>query len=385
MQIKRDVLEYKDALKTLNISATKSTKTNWAVNIFLWAKHQESLTLAAALYNRINEFKKKVNIILADLDNRGMFIFNWKWFELCAYPDIFDFAIYHWQMPANINWDADGFKKYTNNKMLASVILKMNWIDVPDEIVFRERHNKSWKSSELMRYFQNLKNSDKRYVLKPVDENCWKWVKILTQTELEASSFYDENIAWKKTMLVQEKVDSFPIYIDWVRKDWNLRTLVTYDLESEKYKTVWVIGRIDNDGWPVNVSITADYISFEEISKLAWWSEEKSNEILKVVFEIASKSVDVIKNRITKDKNIFTMQVDQQVLSWVDVIISRECRPFVIEVNNANSCGVYQLMKFKWLYPIADSILTKAIISKDMFDAYNKNKAKKKDKDINIK
>ncbi len=45
-------------------------------------------------------------------------------------------------------------------------------------------------------------------------------------------------------------------------------------------------------------------------------------------------------------------------------------------------------MKFKWLesvYPIADSILTKAIISKDMFDAYNKNKAKKKDKDINIK
>lgn len=50
------------------------------------------------------------------------------------------------------------------------------------------------------------------------------------------------------SLLIQEKVDSYHLEENGVRKDWNARVLVTYDYEIQDYVSAGIVIRIDNDG-----------------------------------------------------------------------------------------------------------------------------------------
>lgn len=138
-------------------------------------------------------------------------------------------------------------------------------------------------------------------------------------------------------MLVQEKIESFPIVIDEARKDWNLRVLVTFNPETETHAPVGMIGRIDDDGRAVNISKSAEYIAFGEIARLAQWSEEQTEQVKRDVFDIAVRSVNAIMQRVSGNKNDLNRLANHQTIAGVDIIVTPNLEPVVIEVNSANS------------------------------------------------
>lgn len=217
---------------------------------------------------------------------------------------------------------------------------------------------------------KEIASEEWRIVLKPAVWSGWKWIKILDSKTI-GDDFYENNIKDSETLIIQEKIESYPININWVRKDWNLRVLVTYDFIKKKYITSWIIWRIDKDWWPVNISLTADYIKFEEISKLAWWTKKEFKEINKKVKETAEKWVTAIANRSIRKPDEYDKFCHNQDLAWVDIIVNRKMIPYIIEMNPANSCWPYQVMKNNWIeaiYPIANAILAKATLVRIILD-----------------
>ena len=66
-------------------------------------------------------------------------------------------------------------------------------------------------------------------------------------------------------ILVQDKIESYPLSIDGNKKDWNMRVLVTYDIATKTYISAGIICRVDALDKPVNISISASFHSFDYI------------------------------------------------------------------------------------------------------------------------
>ncbi|EKE30294.1 MAG: hypothetical protein ACD_2C00013G0002 [uncultured bacterium (gcode 4)] len=362
----RNQIEFSDAHQTLWINPVINTETGSSygeVNIFLWWMHQESLTMAKAIHLCKQAYQEKINIILGNIDNRWMYIFDWTDFHTCIAPGMYNYSLFRDQVKALCNWDAIWFEKYWENKFLAWTVLRANDINMPPEIAFKVKHNLSWSNESKIGKIFSLMSERWWLVLKPSEEKCWNGVHVLKCDDLR-SDFYEHYIKWKKTQLIQRKIDSFPIFIDSIRKDWNLRVLITYEPKKGKYKSAWMIWRIDDDWVPVNISIAAEYISFEEISRLAGWSDEQTAKIRADIDDIAIKSVTALMQRTRRNKDVLDELINHQDLAWVDIIINEQLEPVVIEVNPASSGWCYQLMKFEWIetiFPIAEAILFKTV------------------------
>ncbi len=68
-----------------------------------------------------------------------------------------------------------------------------------------------------------------------------------------------------RVVLIQDKIESYPLSIDGDKKDWNMRVLVTYDLETKRYISAGIVCRVDILDKPVNISISASFHSFDYI------------------------------------------------------------------------------------------------------------------------
>lgn len=370
--MKRDEIELSDTFETLGINpiSQKVVETADSINIFLWRIHQESLTLAKAITLLCDSNKYKINVILVDIRNMWRYVFDWKDFHVCNFPDKFHYVQFRNIWDAVIYWDAFRFLEYVNDKFLTWIILRMNNIKVPLELVFKKRHNKKWVNKEQLEKIDTLFWTNKHIVLKPSIWECWNWVHILSKEDIW-TDFYNNYIEWNDTVLLQEKIDSYPIVINDVRKDWNLRVLVTFDVQTKKYIVVWMIWRIDDDWKPINISKSANYISFEEISKLANWTAVQCEKIKQDIIDLAIKSVTVIVNRVSGNKSEDSSLTNHQTIAWVDIIVNNDIEPVVIEVNSANSGWVYKLMKYEWIdaiTPIAYSIILKSLIAQRIIE-----------------
>lgn len=372
----RDAIELSDAYEILGIDPVSQevVETSDSINIFLWRIHQESLTLAKAIILALESTSYNVNIVLVDIRNLWRYAFDWQKFHICRYPDRFHYVQFRKIWNAVTSWDSFWFQEYVEDKFLTWIILRMNGIKVPWELVFKWRHNKAWIHKESLKQADRLFWSNQFIVLKPSVWECWNGVQMLSRDDIK-TDFYDKHIRWKDTILLQEKIDSYPIVIDGIRKDWNLRVLVTFDFETKKYIVVWMIWRIGDDWKPINISKSAEYISFEEISKLAGWTEKQCKQIEQDIIDITIKSVTVIVDRVSDNETNFDLLANHQTLAWVDIIVNKSLEPIVIEVNSANSGWLYKLMKYKWIEaitPIAHSIILKSFIAQQYIEKEDK-------------
>lgn len=386
-----------DALYTLGIEDDyKVIDAEKTLVAHLWYFSGENVCVAKALL----DVSDKIHVILTRFYGSSLvelregkvipvkvewipcFIFSENWVPVWSSKDHF--------------WcgNAVGFKKYSENKRLAWMILRQSGIAVPKEIEFRgirlkkeleaiDNEGTEGSDYELYRDFyikwakqdnatiQEFWNElwhDKRIVIKPLDWKCWGGIEMYSYKEFTAT-YGDSDIPHDfsehtKTLLVQEKIESYPIHIDCRRKDWNVRVLVTYDYERQQYITAGIVWRIDDDGGPVNRSISADYISLEEIGKLANWSKEEYIQVKKDIEQTAEKSVHAIVGRGRKNNTFKKVHegLDFQTISGVDIIVDAHKKPYVIEVNDSNSGCLYELTKLQGvssLHPVAQSIKEK--------------------------
>lgn len=366
----RDELELLDSYQSLWINPIKNLQLNWSktINIIIWGIHQETNTIAKAISLCKSEVEKEtdtiINIVIIDMEWDWKHVFDWKDFITCKTPQTYDFSLYNSKDNTLKKGNAIWFERYTDNKFLTSIILKINNIKVPSEIIFHKKWNKSWTNKQKVLEIEALLWDNNSFVLKPFNLESWKWVHMLKKEDLN-EEFYDKYLKNHDTILIQEKIESYPIVIDSIKKDWNLRVLVTYDYDSRKYISTWIIWRIDNDWVPVSISLTAEYISFEQISELIWLSETDYLKLKNDIEQTAIKSVTTIWERIWKNKEMPNILINSQSISGIDIIINKNLEPVVIEVNSANSGWIYQLMKFDWIesiFPIAQSILFKTIL-----------------------
>ncbi len=359
-QIVKHEEKIKDTCKELGIIAPNLSNLDSNLpTVYLGATAGWRIVLAKALYDYSKEVQKNVNIVLTDVFTRWLISFNWNAFESCT-VNSYDYSLFE-EWYSDITWSASWFNEYSENKLLTGVILRMNWVKTPKEINFRSfRYNK--KNIKKIKDFTVSLWIDKKIVVKPSSWLCWEWIYMLRVNDIDENYNLKHIEPWK-VILVQEKIESYPVHINNIKKDWNLRVLVTFDREKQDYIMVWIIWRIDNDWGPINISTWADYISLEEISKLSWWESDIYREVKEKVEKIAIKSVKVLANRVKYKWEKLKDELNHQDLAWVDIIVDNNLEAIVLEVNSSNSWCIYELMKLEWveaLRPVAKSMLFKA-------------------------
>lgn len=325
-------------IDTTNISVWK-TDTRPVVD--LWWYNGENITLAKAL----RDISDSVRIVLFYDDD------NYKWdIELedntIIPAKIFRKAQYIQHQHPNTDcihtWNAYGMLEICGDKFLTNFILARNGIPVAKQ-----------KRVSLGKEYPDFWNN---YVVKWRAGCGWKQVQIFRQ-----SNVFRADIILNTKLIIEELIESYPIHIEWVKKDWNLRVLVTFDTETQRYITAGIVWRIDTEGWPVNLSISAENISFHDVSKLCGWSEDESKNIESEVKRTAEISCEIL-TQAGNRKCIHAPIWNFQTVFWVDIIINANKKPIVLEVNDSDSWCIYELAQLhgiKSIYPIAQSILDK--------------------------
>ncbi len=361
--------ELKDTYKRLSINPVLNQKIEFKdhINILMWTIDPESLTLAKWISLIMKEFQEEyesiINLIFIDWESEWSYLFDWEWFNLCESIDIYTFCIHEdYLFSSYITGNTYWFKRYTENKVFTDIILRMNNIDIPKELIFYKKWNILWNNESKIDKIKDIIWDNGSFVLKPHDGKCWNWVYILTESELD-NDFYKKYISGSDTLIVQEKIDSYPIEIDSIQKEFNLRVLISFDYIREEYISLWIVWRIGNKWGVINISSWAEYITFEKILLLIWLSNLESEKLRNQVEYISSQSVEVIANKWLKYSRIKDCKIlNRQILSWVDIIIDKELNPIIIEVNASSSGGVYELVRKEGIDSISslvDSILFK--------------------------
>lgn len=272
-----------------------------------------------------------------------------------------------------ISVNAYGIERITEDKFLTLMILSKNAIPTPK--FQRITLNRAGQDLLEKIYFPHLKDDSRDtknffpFVIKEREGCGGEKVALIRQFQ---DIWNLINFFWKKCV-IEDLIESYPIYINGVKKDWNLRVLVSYDIETKRYITVGITGRIDTIGWPVNRSISAENISFEELWKLCGWSEIEFSEAKQKVEKIAELSSEILVQ--VGNRKWFEPHINNiQTVFWVDIIIDSNKNPFVIEVNDSSSGCIFELAQLEGItsvYPIARAIVHKVLFQKSVQELHN--------------
>lgn len=369
--------------------------------IFFPYSSGEDISLAKAVYD-VNKKEKGYFAVIIE-HNGTFFLLDWQWLNHVRVKGnpVFCFRDDNEILGTNIA----RFWKYTDNKLLASMILNSAWIMIPRQIAIKQSRfypvffdlEVADKDSEELRLLCQLIHEQtfarvmtfldshdiEKFVTKPHDWAQGDWVTIHHTENFQEQWAHEDMFGdsdMSQIMLVQEKIEPYTLVnrelhqqlrIDqwltawWEFSDWNMRVLVTYDatdLTSGRYIPVGIVCRIDEVDKPVNISISASYDTFDTVMERCWLNGEK--EILRKKIEDAAVQATVaIVNYCDKKSKRPKDIPEYQVLAWVDIILDRYKNPIVIEVNAMNSGCNYELMKLEWiesLYPIGRAIIWKA-------------------------
>ena len=332
--------------------------------IFLWWYSWESITLAQA----ISDIASDVCVVLNYRSN-----LSWdQWFvefkngglipAFLRRPD-YEHTRIEYQEPT-LTWNAHNIESLCWDKYYTNFVLKQNWIPVPKQARLisgvSETQDTTIGKIDRIKYYKNTVWTKfvNGHVVKT---RIWSWgngVVLVRDTQCDLQ-VWDLLPFW---CVIEELIESYPIEFSNWKKDWNLRVLVTFDPKKERYVTAWITWRLDNEWWPVNRSRGAENISFEDLAKLCWWSEEEFLRIKDEVMRTAELSSEILVQAWNR-KNTIPKYTNFQTLFWVDIIVDKDMKPQVIEVNASDSWCIYELWELEWIesiYPIAQAVVHKA-------------------------
>lgn len=375
----------KDAMNALGIQKSMPTIDMDRTSTILFPHvSSESISLARALY-----------------DIQKIHWGKWVFTILVRYGNIAYRLDDTWLHPVDFTWtpafnfldesqisssNAKGFDKYSDNKLFWSMILMKNNIPTPRQTYIKQSRfshiQKLILSQDIKTIKQEVqkvhnkthakivdflsKSSAPKFVIKPYNWKQWDGVQISDKKSFEQVVPSNEMFGGAEghIILVQDKIESYPLSIDGDKKDWNMRVLVTYDIATKTYISAGIVCRVDALDKPVNISISASFHSFDYIMDQLWIKDRQSIE--ESIKNTATSAVSAIVEYAHKKLKKPDGAPDFQVLAWVDIILDPDGLPIVLEVNDMHSGCNYELMKLhgvEALYPIAHAILAKATLN----------------------
>jgi len=266
--------------------------------------------------------------------------------------------------------------EYTENKELSNAVLNQAGIDVPASITWRselENHflDKLEKDGVLEYKRVALEgifafpdsviscalddfiqaNDCDEIVVKPADGAGGQGIEFFNKANTsDAARKVVKLLKGNHNVIVEERIKSAPINLSKIfdmempKVDWNLRVFVSRDENGDLVVDDKVV-RVDKDGKPVNISLTAKATLFERICGLLELSPEQADKLKKQIDSIAIRSCEAIDEAIRSRHKIKAGK--QQDRMGVDVIVSQdengEFTPYMIEVNDHHAGGMWDL------------------------------------------
>lgn len=325
----------------LEITQDKYEESNEKkVNIYAWDMHPESIQLGLLLNKKLNSiievFRCKVNVILSNYKIPQFYELNEEQLVEIQNCD-FVYSSRNYISNTFFNWDLKWFSKLVLDKKATTKILNTEWLQTPNEILVNSNMWLSKIKDIILSFFNNLNHEDK-IVVKPNNEDRWEWISIIDNS-FNFTELYLKYIKNKWDILFQRKIHSYPIYVDNERKDWNIRVLVSYDISSNSYKSMWIIGRIWKYNNVINVSKWGGFISWEKIKTFLPNDFDEN-----LLHSISEKAITLLSTSVSRLNESY----DTQDLSWIDIIIDEDLWINILEVNDSLSGWILKLTEYLW-------------------------------------
>ncbi len=180
-------------------------------------------------------------------------------------------------------------------------------------------------------------NSSEMVVVKPADKAGGEGVKFFSLEDKESIVEYIlELLESSKGVLIQKKVIPPRIMLDGKGlADWNLRVFVSKGKDNKAIVSD-ILVRADTIDGPVNLSISATALTFDELCAKLNLDEKKKKEFRTKIEEISVEAFTIIE----KDDRLRKTQAD---FMGVDVMVDGDLKPYIIEVNDYKAGGMWDL------------------------------------------
>lgn len=252
--------------------------------------------------------------------------------------------------------------EYTENKEVTNAIMQSNGICVPKFISLKSPQN---NSSTLLKKLEEkgvhssyspttefaVKNlieeklqTCRRIAIKPTDGQCGESVEFFDITNSEKAAKYAFTLLQEgRNVIIEEFIQSAKLVIDGKPMDWNVRVFITKDEDGDYFATD-MIGRYDDQGKPVNLSLTAKAITKEELLKHLNLSGVDASLFLSSIYSVGVKSVKALVSTITDYEKIDeSLSQDMMGIDIIVTIVDGKLIPVFLEANDHLSGGMWDL------------------------------------------
>ena len=148
-----------------------------------------------------------------------------------------------------------------------------------------------------------------------------------------------------ESVMVQEDIDTPLIRNNGANEDYNFRVFVVpYDYSS--FATMPMLVRVDRAGGPVNISLTAQWKTFDELTELVRINPQRAWKIRCGIECVTWWAVNAIKDeaRVLAGQGVISQrEADEVDFCGGDVMWRSNRLPVVIEMNGVNSGGLWEL------------------------------------------
>jgi len=260
-----------------------------------------------------------------------------------------------------------GASQIIQRKDLVSRLLKNNGINVPVSMTvgvfkYSEKFNpgvenpfeatayKSYmKMAPATGYIKNLlkekasvfmsEHDLSEAVIKPVSGSCGMGVTFVNR----------ENTAYKiehmrkitDNFIIEERITPPLLKYEGYDQqyDWNFRVFVSRD-DNEAPKVSPPLVRIDKEGWPVNLSLGAARMNYDQLIEKLNLGADQASKLLKDIMDISLKAFTAVEEEVKGKSGKNYISSD---FMGIDVIINKDFVPYILEVNDFCSGGMYDL------------------------------------------
>ncbi len=253
--------------------------------------------------------------------------------------------------------------EYTENKELTKHILVEHGVNMAPSICWKSPTQmspflKSKEEQDLVQYSNShhlfsiaadlhdfCENHDcSEIVVKPTDGQGGSGVIFFKSNSLRAAAMAIQKLREEgHNVIVEKRIFSVPLDKMDQKKDWNIRAFISRD-KNNQYMVSDLEIRMDDDGKPVNISISASVISFEMLCQKLGLSSERAEHFRKQINDIAIRTCQVLEETIKSAEKV--PPGFQQDWMGIDIIVAREKGefiPYVIEANDDHSGGMWDL------------------------------------------
>jgi hypothetical protein len=230
----------------------------------------------------------------------------------------------------------------TNNKDITFELLRLHGVkNIP---MTREIGN-DLSPDNLRTKILSIFSRSSEIVIKPTNGSCGSNVTFFTAAEADKAVQYISGMLAKKSdVLVQERIIPPMLRIGKENHDWNLRLFAAKNGNGETVVSDIAV-RYDGKKGPVNISLGAKVMTFEELTARLRLDAATARKLRKKIVDLSVKAFTAVEEE--------TRQAQKHPKPWrdpdfmgIDIMVRSErgsLVPYIIEMNDYHAGGMWDL------------------------------------------